>query len=310
MASLDVSIVIVSFNTRQMTLRCLESLFQDTNGLAFEVIVFDNASSDGSADAVEKSFSEVRCIRSLLNIGFGPGNNEAIKIASGKYLLLLNPDTIVQNNAVATLHSFATTNPQAGAWGGVCILPNGKIDPGSRQVMPSLTRKFKNLFALANREVKKLDRSETFSGQVDVVSGAFMMLPLKLWRQLRGFDESFKLYSEETDLCRRIRNAGYPIMMSGSARIIHDTGSGDPNDAKRAVFWARGDMQFFRKHYSTPAALLAATLTWLHAFERLVCGYLLVPFIGSEKASSLRRRFSKIVFSPSQWWDGWKGQQL
>jgi len=103
----ELSIVIVSFNTRRMTLRCLESLFNDTNGLEIEVVVLDNDSSDGSADAIEQSFKQVKCIRSPNNVGFGPGNNKAAKAASGKHILLLNPDTIVKNNAVAILYNFS-----------------------------------------------------------------------------------------------------------------------------------------------------------------------------------------------------------
>lgn len=310
MSSTEVSIIIVSYNTRELTLRCLDNLFHHTSGIDFEVIVLDNDSSDGSADAIEKKYDQVKLVRSLRNLGFAAGNNEAAKTASGKYILLLNPDTIVIKNAVKKLFDFAIANPQAGAWGGVCILPNGNIDPGCRQVTPTLARKFKHLFSMAKKEVERMHRDEDFSGQVDVLSGAFMMLSMDLWRQLGGFDELFRLYSEETDLCHRIRNAGYKIMMSGRSRIIHETSSGDPDDPKRAVFMTRGDMQFFRKHYSAPAALLAAVLTWLHGFGRLVGAYLFLPFVGSRKSNSLRRRFTLIVFSPNQWWNGWQNRQL
>lgn len=310
MVSKDVSIVIVSFNTRMMTLRCLKALFNDTSGLEFEVIVLDNNSSDGSADSIESDFTQVKLIRSKNNIGFGAGNNQAAKQASGKYILLLNPDTMVKNNAIKKLYEFAQINPKAGAWGGVCILPDGSIDPGCRQVMPTLVRKFKNLFSLMNREVEKFNRDEKFSGCVDVLSGAFMMLPMDLWKQLGGFDKSFKLYSEETDLCRRIKDAGYQIMMTGASRILHDTGSGDPNDPMRAIYMARGSVHFFRKHYSGFAALGAASMTWLNGFERLTGGYLLAPFVSEKKSKALRRKFSLLVFKPNLWWNGWKGFEL
>ena len=136
------------------------------------------------------------------------------------------------------------------------------------------------------------------------------MVRKDVWCKLGGFDESFMLYSEDTDLCYRIRKASYKVMMTGESRIIHNTGSGDPNDPKRVVYQVRGVMHFFRKHYSVLGATLAGLLIWLYGLERILGSYILQLFIQSDRCVSVRRRFSQVVFCPGEWWYGWDGYKL
>lgn len=310
MPSTDVSVIIISYKTRDLTQACLTSVYRETRGVSFEVIVVDNASGDGSAEMVESCFPEVRLISSEGNLGFGPGNNLAAERANGRYLLLLNPDTIVKDNALKALFEFAEANPEAGAWGGVCELPNGQIDPGCRQIMPSLWTLFSSFFVRYRRIADRMDRGKDFQGDVSVLSGAFMMVRSDVWRELGGFDESFKLYAEECDLCDRILKAKYRIMMTGKSRIVHYSGAGEPDDSRSETNQTRGVMHFFRKHYSIGGATAGGILIWLYSIERLIVAGLSIPFIGTMRCRAICHRLSSIAFRPSLWWYGWKDQRL
>lgn len=310
MQSTDVSVIIISYNTRELTHACLASVYRQTHGVSFEVIVVDNASDDGSAEMVESCFPDVRLISSEENLGFGRGNNLAAERANGRYLLLLNPDTTVKDNAIKALFEFAETNPEAGAWGGVCELPNGQIDPGCRQIMPGLWTLFANFFVRYRRIANRMDRSQDFQGDVPVLSGAFMMVRSDVWRETGGFDESFKLYAEECDLCYSILKAQYRIMLTGKARVVHYGGAVERGNARNELNQTRGVMQFFRKHYPTGAATVAGLLIWLYSIERMVVASLAIPFAGMSRCRALCRRLSIVALHPSRWWYGWRGQEL
>ena len=310
MQPISVSIILVCYNTRELILRCLSSIYEKVKGFNFEVIVFDNNSQDGSADAIEAQYPQVKLIRSTRNLGFGAGNNRASEQANGRYLLLLNPDTLVKNGTIETLVEYAENHPEGGAWGGVCELPDGSVDPGCRQILPGIKSRFKDLFCIASRAVAHMDRNEDFEGEVQVLSGAFMMLRTNVWRELGGFDESFKLYSEDTDLCYRMHKAGYKVLMTGKSRIIHNSGSGELDNPKQTLNMVRGAMHFYRKHYSVLGATIAGILIWLFILRQIVGSYMLQPFVQSDRCISVRRRFSQVAFCPGEWWYGWKERKL
>ena len=310
MQSTDVSVIVISYNTRDFTQKCLASIYRETCGVSFEIIVVDNASSDGSAEMVESLFPQVRLIRSASNVGFGPGNNLAAEQANGRYLLLLNPDTTVNDNAIAVLFECAAANPEPGAWGGVCELPNGQVDPGCRQIMPGLWSLFSGFFVPYRRIVRRMDRSKDFQGDVPVLSGAFMMVRSDVWCELGGFDESFKLYAEECDLCYSILKAKYRIVMTGKARIVHYGGAEERDNSRNELNQTRGVMQFFRKHYSIGGATVAGLLIWFYSIELMVAACLSIPFAGTRKCRAVCRRLSIVALHPSRWWHGWKGQEL
>jgi len=306
----NLSILIVNWNTCELVCKCLRSVYDHSNDLSFEVIVVDNASADKSRECIEREFRQVQLIRSSENLGFACGNNLAAKHARGEYLLLLNPDTEVKRDSIRNLLEFAETQSDGGAWGGVCELPDGSVDPGCRQLEPNIAQRFKDLLGCVANQVTHLDRSLTFEGQVSILSGAYMMVRSDVWHDVGGFDEGFTLYAEETDLCYRIRQAGYGVYMTGKSRIIHDTGSGDPYDPKRMLHQARGMMQFYRKHYSSLSATAAAVLIWLHSLERIVGSFVLTPWFGASRCRLLRKRMSLVLHQPNRWWYGWEGQQL
>ncbi|MFP4216370.1 MAG: glycosyltransferase family 2 protein [Phycisphaerae bacterium] len=307
--STDVSVLIVSYNTREMTLDSIRSVYEQTTEGTFEVIVVDNGSSDGSAEAIARDFPHVKLIRRPDNPGFAAGNNLAAKEACGRYLLLLNPDTRVMGGAIDKLLACARRLSDGGAWGGVCVLNNGDVDPGSRQMEPTLKGRLKALVGRDEQRAARHPRDHCFEGVVPVLEGAFMMVRRDLWQQLGGFDESFVMYAEEADLCRRIRDAGYRIYMTGLARILHFSGASETDTGRRTLQKTRGLAHYFRKHYHAPCSCLASVLIWLHALQRLLGGMLLTP-LHPERGRRLRERFGTVACCPWQWWSGWRDRRL
>jgi N-acetylglucosaminyl-diphospho-decaprenol L-rhamnosyltransferase len=307
---IDISIIIVNWNAQELLCECLRSIYDNTHNIAFEVIVIDNASNDKSCECIEIEFEKVKLIRSQENLGFAKGNNLAARHALGRYFVLLNPDTVVRKDSIRNLFAYAKAHPQGGTWGGVCELPDGSIDPGCRQIPPDIKTRFQMLVRFAANRVQHLDRSSSFEGETPVVHGAYMMVRFDIWRQMKGFDESFILYAEETDLCRRIRQAGYGVYMTGKSRITHNAASGDPHNPLCMLNKTRGIMQFYRKYYSTIQATCAAVLIWLHSLERVIGSFVLMPYLGIKRCQRLRRRMLLVLCHPARWWYGWKGQSL
>lgn len=306
----EVSVIIVGYRSKALIVDCLQSIYAHTSDLSVEVIVIDN-SDDGTVEAVRERFPQVQVIDNRRNLGFGPGNNLAAAHAGGRYLLFLNPDTLLLDDAIGKLTVFAKAHPEAGVWGGVCVLPDGKVDPGSCQVVPTVGEMALALVGLSSLRRKPIRRDEGFAGQVPVVSGAFMMVDAVLWREMGGFDESFKLYSEEVDLCRRVREKGRRVLMTGAARVRHLVGHGSVYSPSRTMAKTRGCMHYIRKHRRWPGQVTAAAvLIWIHALSRYVAGVALFPVLGQQRANTLRAAFGPIVLRPCAWWSGWSGRDL
>jgi GT2 family glycosyltransferase len=227
------SILMVNWNTREMTLACLRSLYAQTERTPFEVILVDNGSADGSAEAIAREFPQVRLIAESENHGFAKATNMAAEAARGRYLLLLNTDTIVLDQAIDRLVEFAAAHPAAGIWGGRTLFADGSLNPTScwARITPWSTFCFAvGLSALAPRSA--LFNPEGLGGwardsmrQVDIVSGCFFLIEADRWRALGGFDPAFFMYGEEADLCARARAAGARPLITPDAAIIHYGGA-------------------------------------------------------------------------------------
>ncbi len=305
-----VSIIIVNWNARDLLRECLRSVYRETPNERFEVIVVDNRSSDASCEMVRNEYPHVILCENTVNLGFAAANNQGAEMAKGQYLLLLNPDTVVHNDSILNLLNCAHQYAEAGAWGGVCELPDGTVDPGCRQIQPSLRSAFRSLFGFASRLAAGMDRSREFEGIVPILHGAYMMVPSNVWRDVGGFDETFTLYSEETDLCYRIRKAGYEIYMTGKSRITHNAGSGNLYDPVRKLNCTRGVMHFYRKHFTPCQATCAAVMIWIHSLERALGSLVCMPWLGVSRSRCLRKRMSLVWRHPTWWWNGWQNQQL
>ncbi len=286
MSQIDVSVIIVSYNTREMTLECIRSVYEQTRQIRFEVIVVDNASSDGSVEAVSSCFPSVRLICPQQNLGFGGANNLASEHATGEHLLLLNPDTIVQDNAIDKLHAFAKAHGDNAVFGGQTRFADGSLNIASCWGLPTLWSVACRATGLATLfRQSRLFNPEVLPGwerdtvrKVPIISGCFLMLPKSLWERLGGFDPVFFMYGEDADLCLRARSKGVPCIICPDARIIHYLGASEKTATDKMVRLFRAKVQLFSRHWSRPAFRLAVWLFDLHAFRQMFTYWLLRPF--------------------------------
>lgn len=302
----EVSVLIVCYKSKDLIEACLEGLFVHTRGVDFEVLLLD-CSDDGTVPLVAERFPQVRIIDNDENLGFARGNNVLALHSRGKYLLLLNPDTVITNNAVGELRRTALQHPCAGAIGGRARRADGSRDPGCRQTIPSLRRL--TIAALGGAKLLNgaLDEAATIPGEVETLSGAFMMVRADVWRELGGFDTSFFMYAEELDLCFRLRLAGYPILMTPAAEIIHLVGGGNAMSPSRILNISKARMHFFRKFWSRPAILAAGLILWGHGAVRYVAGAIGSSLMRWERGRQLQAAYATVVLAPSEWWRGFSG---
>jgi N-acetylglucosaminyl-diphospho-decaprenol L-rhamnosyltransferase len=274
----DLSIVIVSWNVRELLRRCLESIANRKSQIAnykYEIVVVDNASSDGSAEMVRSEFPHVRLVANRTNRGFTGGNNDGLALACGRYVMLLNPDTEVLNDALATMIAYADARPQVGAVGPQLLYPDGSIQ-SSRRRFPSLCTAMLEstwLQPLAPagllRHYYALDLPDDRAAEVDWVTGAALLVRREAIEEVGVLDEEFFMYSEELDWCKRIKDAGWQIVYLPEAQVVHHEGKSSEQVApQRHVYFQTSKVHYFRKHHGKLAAsVLRAHLLALYAWQ-------------------------------------------
>lgn len=272
-----VSIIVVSYNTRDTTLEALRSVVRQERFDQYQLIVVDNASVDGSAEAIEREFGDrVVCIRSDRNLGFGPANNLGAGYAHADWILLLNPDTVVHPGAIDRLLACAEQRAHFGVFGGVTEFADGSLNPASAWAMPSgwsmLARGFglSALFATSrffNPEPMP-DWDRATSRHVDIVSGCYLLIRSDLWRQLNGFDPMFRLYAEEFDLCIRAAGAGARPFICAESRIVHLGGASDRVREDQTVRQFAARAMLVKKHWGQFRAWIAIRGLTLWAFNK------------------------------------------
>ncbi len=256
---MQVSIIIVNYNVRHFLEQCLHSVRDAIQGLAAEVLVIDNASTDGSLNYLQPLFPEVHFIAFAENLGFAKANNHAAGLAKGQYLLFLNPDTLIAADALQQMLSLMQANPQAGALGIRMLDGSGHFLPESKRAFPALLPAFFKLTGFARLfpssaffnayALGHLNESKNHS--VDVLAGACMLVRAHVFQQLGGFDEQFFMYGEDIDLSYRIRQAGYENWYLGTSSIIHFKGESTRKGSSNYVqLFYKAMQQFVRKHYS------------------------------------------------------------
>lgn len=278
----QLSIIMVSYNTRDITCAALESFYANPPSIAFEMIVVDNASHDGSADAIAQRFPQARLIRSTDNTGFAAANNQAAELARGRRLLLLNPDTVHLDDATGKLWDFAERSPERGIWGGRTLFADRSLNPTScwgRMTVWSLLCSATGLTA-AFRSTQVFN-PEGYGGwlrdserSVDIVTGCFFLIDSDLWRRLNGFDPTFFMYAEEADLCLRAISLGARPGITPNATIVHLGGASEVSSTEKVIKVMRGKATLMHKHWHAPAIILGSGLLHLWAFARLLRGTL------------------------------------
>ena len=297
----EVSVLVVGYKSLSYIERCLCGAIRSAGTAGFEFIFID-CSNDGSEQFVRERFPSVKVLPYQGNLGFALGNNLLATHARGRRLLLLNPDAFAERDELVALLAVAKTRPDAAAWGAVNMLPSGKVDGGSIQPMLGALPIALAIIGLAHIRPGAASLKQMKLQEVPVLSGAFMMVDADLWRRIGGFDERFFMYAEEVDLCKRIADAGYALIVDPRIRILHDTGSGDRRNPQRLMNRARGNATFFRKHFGPTWAACCLWLQFLHAVTRLIGGTL----TGKE---SIAAGFKPIVTQRSAWWNGWPGKK-
>ena len=247
----DVSIVIVNWNTRALLIQCLTSVSQIPHTWEIEVIVVDNASQDGSGCALKKAFPSVYLMENDRNLGFAKAANQGFKKASGRYVLLLNPDAQVKPEAVERLMSFMDTHLDSGIAGAQLLNSDGSKQ-NSIANFPSLATELLNKRLLRWFFPKQFPGKEigyTEPIEVDSVIGACMMVRREAMDQVGFLDEDYFLFLEETDWCYRMRRAGWKVFHVPQAEVLHFQGKSAEQDKRRAkIEYFRSRYQFFEKN--------------------------------------------------------------
>ena len=259
---LDLSIIIVSWNVRELLRRCLASIEAGRGALSLEVIVVDGASHDGSAAMVAAEFPWVRLLARGDNVGFPRGNNLGLAMANGRYLLLLNPDTEIVGDALTTLVRYLDSQPQVGLVGPQLLNSDGSVQ-SSRRRFPTLTTAFFESTWLQPYAPRQLlarfyveDVGDEETAVVDWVMGACMATRRTVYEQVGGMDEAYFMYSEELDWCRRIKLAGWEIVYLPTAQVVHHSGkSSEQAVTARHVNFQRAKLRYFRKYHGRWASL-------------------------------------------------------
>jgi GT2 family glycosyltransferase len=273
----DVSVVIVNWNTKELLQDCLSSVYEHAGDIDYEIIVIDNASTDGSAEMVKNDFQQVILIENSENRGFAAANNQGMAIAKGRYVLLLNSDTVVLDNAIAKTVSFADENPQAAVTGCRVLNPDRTLQrtcfmfPSVLNMLLSSTYLYKlfpkNRF-FGREQMTWWDRNDV--RLVDVVTGCFMLVRREAIEQVGVMDEQFFMYCEETDWCYRFRDKGWKVMFAPAGQIIHFGGQSTAQKPVAMIVQLRlSILKFMKKHYSRPAYLIARFLVALFFAVRL-----------------------------------------
>lgn len=277
--SLDVSIVVVNYNTKDLTLNCLESLVEYTSGIKYEIIVVDNASSDGSCADIRRIFPRVRLVVNETNIGFAAANNAAFKEAGGKYVFFLNSDTVLLNDAVKIFFDFMESHQgQDFACCGGNLLEENKEPQLPYGNFPSLRQIFFEQFFLYRifpsfyARIPKLGVKEVVAElkEVPYVSGADLFVRKEVFNIIGKFDERFFLYYEDTDFGYRLKKSGYKSAIVPEAKIIHLVGGSPKPSLEKYQIQKKSEFLFFRKNYGQVSTLLAKLFNLAGCFIRLV----------------------------------------
>ncbi|MCP4359011.1 MAG: glycosyltransferase family 2 protein [Chloroflexi bacterium] len=233
-SNLTLSIIIVNYNTCQLLADCLGSLAAAAKPAGgMEIIVVDNASSDGSVALVREQYPQVKLIASEENVGFSAGNNRGLQVACGRTVLFLNSDTRVSQESLTQPLAYLDEHPQAGAITVKLIYPNGRRDPDNHRGFPTPWNAFCHFSGLGKLFPHKPKYNGYFQSYVnfdethpvEVIAGSFMMMPMKLCRELKGWDETYFFYGEDIDFCYRIRQAGYEIIYYPHVDVLHYKGA-------------------------------------------------------------------------------------
>ncbi len=297
----SLSIIIVGWNTRNLLKNCLSSILANPPAAPYEIWVVDNASTDGSSSMVRESFPQAHLIENNENLGFSGANNLAIRQCTGKYLLLLNPDTLVESGALQALVDFMEQHPEVGSVGPRILNPDCSMQILSHP-RPTLSRELWRLLHLDSilpYAVYPRTKWETNQAQeVDVLTGACLLVRKEVLDQIGFLDEDYFIYSEDVDLCYRIQAAGWNLYWIPQAEVVHFGGQSTrqvPTEMFLNLY--RSKIKYFHKHFGWSAAQIYKLILIIAGLFRLA----LAPLVffehspGRQKHLTLVDRYWRLV---------------
>ncbi len=279
---INLSIIIISYNTSDFLKECIESIQKNTKGINYEIIVVDNASSDNSVEMVKKEFPEILIIESPENIGFSKANNLGVNKSKGRHVLFLNPDTVVYKDSLSNMIKFMDEHEEAGAATCSLVMPDGKLDDAAHRGFPNpwnslsyfsgLSKLFPSSKIFGGYNLGFLDLSKPH--EIDACAGAFMMVRRQAGEKIGWWDEDYFFYGEDLEFCFRLKEIGWKIYFVPNASALHYKGvsggirknsreitTANLETKKRATNWRFKAMKiFYRKHYKNKYPFL---LNWL-----------------------------------------------
>jgi GT2 family glycosyltransferase len=255
---MDVSIIILNYNTRELTINALRSVYQSVTSCRFEVILVDNASKDDSIQHIQNEFPQVTLILNHENVGFAIANNQAMRVAQGRYVLLLNSDTLIQQDTLETMLQFMDKHPEVGAAGCKLVLLDGTLDKACKRGFPRPLASFYYAFGMSKLfpavprfnqyQLGYMDPDDAYP--VDCLVGAFMFVRRTTIDQVGMLDEDFFMYGEDIDWCYRIKQAGWVNYYYPKTQILHLKGASSRRKPVKIVYeFHRAMWLFHRKHY-------------------------------------------------------------
>lgn len=302
---MDVSIIIVAWNVREPLYNCLKSVNNETKGIDFEVIYIDNASKDGSVEMVIEEFPEVKVIQNEKNEGFIKANNQGIEISKGRYVLLLNSDTIILDNAIVKTIKFADTHPEAAVVGCKVLNPDRTLQ-NNCFMYPSIL----NMFLSATYLYKIFPKSKFFGRErmtwwdfndvreVETVCGCFSLVRKKAIRQVGLMDDMYFVYGDDPDWCYRFKQAGWKIMFTPEPKIIHYGGQTTRQKAEKFFLQLYGSRLIFMKRFEKKLTFpLACFLTGLFFFLRVPVWLSVAVFYKDKRRNSFLRAKTYLLGS-------------
>ncbi len=276
---MDVSIIIINYNTSKLINGCIKSIFEKTNNIEYEIIVVDNATEELKTVIESADDSRVKLLQLPENIGFGRANNEGFKISKGHNILCLNPDTILLNNAVKILSDYLDAHPECGACGGNLFDEDLQPSLSFRRRLPGIAWEFNEL---TNHTLDKLcyGKSRLFNYtnkplQVGLIQGADIMIPREIFKAVRGFSPDFFMFFEETDLCARIKSLGKSLWSVPEAQIQHLEGESFTNkklNIKRLELVEEGRINYYKHNCSERTLRISNRLRKWTLFLKKIIG--------------------------------------
>jgi hypothetical protein len=307
----ELTVIIVSYKTRDLTLKCLQTLYANTARTRMRVVVYDNASDDGTVEAIHAQYPQVELIASPQNLGFAAANNWVAERAGTEWLVLLNPDTEVHENGIDNLLDFARAHPQAGLTGGRTYFPDGTLNPLSCQgrITPwsslsralGLTAVFRTS-AFFNPEAYG-DWPRDTAREVDIIVGCLLMIRKELWDELGGFDLRYYMYGEDSDLALRARRLGYRPMICPDATIMHLVGASSTVKARKTVMVATSRVTLIRHHWPDWQVPVGVFLMWLWGALRVAAAKAMA-LRGGEKARTRAATWTHVWSKRHDWLKG------